>query len=126
MIQADVEFVAALPGWDVLYYMGEGVYESVPVISWALLHDADGYLRTVAVTPDLAWNINADRIICTPDGQVFWGDDEGWPCIAAWLDAMKERGEAPMAREVVEHEPVPVPSGVAVLSNFRKRFEEGQ
>jgi hypothetical protein len=118
MYTADVDFVPAAAGWDVLYYGGDGTYEQTPIVAWAVLRDEGGFLRAVPVTADTAWSLDEDRTVCLPDGTVTCGDKMAWTSISAWLAAMIERGEP---RTLQPDEPSPTPP--IVLDKFRNRFQ---
>ena len=122
----EVSFVLAFPGWEVLYYFKGGRFESAPIVAWAI-HAVEGsFARAVPVTTDMAWSLEDDRPICTPDGDVTLGDLERWPSVWAWLDDMKKR-------EVNNPESLPptpsIPLGnkrgapVLALDSFRGKFE---
>jgi hypothetical protein len=126
MADTEVSFVLAFPGWEVLYYFRGGRFESAPIVAWAI-HAVEGsFARAVPVTTDMAWSLEDDRPICTPDGDVTLGDLERWPSVWAWLDDMKKR-------EVNNPESLPptpsIPLGnkrgapVLALDSFRGKFE---
>ena len=74
MPDTEVSFVLAFPGWEILYYFRGGRFETAPVVAWAI-HEVDGgFARAVPVTSDIAWSIDDDRALCTPDGDVTCGE----------------------------------------------------
>lgn len=129
--ETEVSFVACLGDWQVLYYFRGGRFESAPIVAWAI-HAVEGsFARAVPVTTDMAWSLEDDRPICTPDGDVTLGELERWPTVAVWLDDMQRReSEDPQSLplERPPTEPMPYSEGNAplVLENYRRRFHRTQ
>lgn len=122
---AEVSFVVASPGWDVLYYFKGGRYETAPIIAWAVVVQDDIFVRATPVTTDLAWSLEDDRTICTPDGDVTHGELEHWPNVPQWLADM-ERREREAPDKLPAERPTGKPQGDGnapiVLDNFRRKF----
>ena len=91
MANTEVSFVFAFPGWEVLYYFKGGRFESTQIVAWAIHAEEGMFIRTSPVTTDLAWALDDDRTICTPDGDVTCGELERWPTVGAWLADMQRR-----------------------------------
>ena len=126
----EVSFVLAMPGWDVVYYVKGGSYESSPIVAWAV-HAVDGtFMRATPVTTDLAWALDDDRVICTPEGDVTCGEFERWPNLPTWLEDMQRReaenpDALPPGRPPLSQSAVPEGNAPIVLENFRRKFERG-
>lgn len=118
MITADVDFVAAHFGYDVLYYNGDGTFDTAPVVAWAVMRDESGFVRAVAITHDMAWDWEQDRVVCAPDGSVSLGETK-WPTIGSWLEDVISSGAPPAPRPF---EPSPVGGNVVVLAKMGKSF----
>lgn len=91
---ADIDeytIVAAVPGFDVLYYApGEGEdYYTRPVVAWAVISDADGYVRAFPVAALGNEHLNAELAVMIPSGEIVCGDME-WESLQSWLDFCKE------------------------------------
>ena len=125
MAETEVSFVIAFPGWEVLYYFKGGRFESAPIVAWAI-HAVEGsFARAVPVTTDMAWSLEDDRPICTPDGDVTLGELERWPTVAIWLDDMQRRESEdpqslPPERPPTEREGQ---GNTLVLDIFRRKFQ---
>lgn len=121
----EVTFVPAMPGWEVLYYFKGGRFETAPVVAWGASVNDDGFVRAIPVTSDLAWHMEDDRPICTPDGDVTLGELEKWPTVWAWLADM-ERRESEDPNSLPPDRPAPQDggNGPIVLENYRRRFQE--
>lgn len=120
-----VNFVVALPGWEVLYYFKGGRFETAHVIAWAIVPDADSFAHTYPITTD-SWALEDSRPVCTPDGDVTCGDLEHWSSVWDWLDDMKKR-EADDPRSLPPSPPTKIgdPKGAPVLAldAFRTKFQ---
>jgi len=123
----EVSFVTAFPGWEVLYYVVGGGFETTPIIAWGI-HAVEGtFVRAVPVTADMAWTLEDDRTICTPDGDVTCGELKRWPNVWAWLEDMQrceteEPGALPSERPL---EQLPSDGNAPlVLDNFRRKFQK--
>lgn len=113
---AEPTFVAAAPGWDVLTRsLVAGFYESTPVVAWACLR-SDEFVRAFPVTAALAWSLNEDRVVCTPDGRVIEGDKE-WATIEAWL------GDTP---RITAGASLTGGAAILALDAFRGKFMRGE
>ena len=123
--EMELNFVVALPGWEVLYYSKGGRFETAPIVAWGIYFAGD-FVRAVPITTDLAWLPEDSRVICTPDGDVTRGDVERWPTVWAWLEDMKRResegGELPPDRPAGEQ--AAVEGNTVVLDNYRRKFQE--
>jgi hypothetical protein len=123
----EVTFVTAMPGWEVLYYFKGGRFETSPVIAWGV-HAVEGtFVRAAPVTADLAWALDDDRTLCTPDGDVTCGELEKWPTVWAWLEDMQRRETEEPGALPPERPPARVPSdgnAPIVLDNFRRKFQK--
>ena len=124
--ETEVSFVACLGDWQVLYYFRGGRFESAPIVAWAI-HAVEGsFARAVPITADLAWALEDDRTICTPDGDVTCGELERWPSVWAWLEDMQRR-ETEEPGALPPERPVPAPSegnAPVVLDNYRRKFQQ--
>jgi hypothetical protein len=124
---AEVSFVPASQGWEVLYYFKGGRFETAPIIAWGI-HAAEGtFARAIPVTADMAWTLDEDRAICTPDGDVTLGDIERWPTVWAWLEDMQRRETDEPGALPPEHPPTHDPfegNAPLVLANFRRKFQK--
>ena len=123
----EVSFVLAFPGWEVLYYFKGGRFETAPIIAWGI-HAVEGtFARAVPITADLAWALEDDRTICTPDGDVTRGELERWPNVYAWLEDMQRRETEEPGALPSERPPAQSPSdgnAPIVLENFRRKFQK--
>lgn len=122
----DVTFVIALPGWEVLYYFKGGRFETAPIVAWGIVVDevGNGVVRVTPVTTDLAWSLDDERTICTPEGDVTCGDFQRWPNLWEWLADMQRR-ETEEPDKLPLDRPSPPSDGNApvVLENYRRRFQ---
>lgn len=122
----EVSFVACLGNWEALYYFRGGRFESASIVAWAI-HAVEGsFARAVPVTTDMAWSLEDDRPICTPDGDVTLGELERWPTVAIWLDDMQRR-ESEDPRSLPPERPSPIQptdsTAPIVLENYRQKFQ---
>lgn len=124
---AEVEFVPAVPGWEVLQYRGTD-FVATPVVAWAIGVDGDGFVHVQPITADGAWHLDDLRYLRFPDDSVTCGQVEYWPATAEWFAAMKLRDSLdPEARRAAARErTVSPPEGpnVASLANYRDRFRQ--
>jgi hypothetical protein len=111
-----VNFIVAMPGWDVLYYRDGGGFDASPVIAWAIVPGNDGFVHSYPVTVEPA-AYDDTRPLCTPDGNVICSDLEQWDSVWSWLAAMKEREISPRPA---------APSPVLALDNFRSKLRPGE
>lgn len=131
MVNAMVEitFIAALPGWDVLYYRRATEkrgpeWSSTPVVAWGIYED-EGFVRAQPVSADCSWSYEDARVICGPNGEVVYGDLEHWDSIGHWFDEMKRREvTAPdtLPSEQEQDLPMTNPSNILALDTFRDKF----
>ena len=120
------DFIAASPGFDVLYYQGGDRYHAEPIVGWAIAEFED-QSRAFPITCEAAWPTDNVRPIMAPDGSIRCGDNESWECIAAWLDTMRNRNiGGVLTPEPPAPAPAPIPRGAEVLAldSFRHRFQQ--
>lgn len=119
---AEIKYVQAQPGYDVLVYVPESkTFDSHPVVAWAILHGDENFICAQPITT-MSWSINDDRSVRMPSGEVVC-DDRVWHTAELWLAEMKTNDGTPLSIADVEK-----PSGGAVLAldSFRNRFREQQ
>ena len=116
---AEVTIVDAHPGWDVLFYNGDGAFDNTRVIAWAITFDPDTgeTLAIDPIIPEASWPL--DRPVCSPDGEVVWGD-ERWANVWIWADDMKLREKEPDSPQR------PTPGTPIVLDAYRTKFRKGE
>jgi hypothetical protein len=118
------DFIGAAPGFDVLYYQGGDRYHAEPIVGWAVA-EFEGQAKAFPLTCEGDWPLDNVRPIMSPDGSIRCGENESWNCIAAWLDTMRNRniGSALKPELAAPVPPFPRNGDVAVLDNFRHRFQ---
>lgn len=118
-----IEFVAALPGFDVLVFLPDDkTFDAVPIIAWACLAEADGAVQALPMTPRTTFSVTDEETtvpVRLPDGRVIYGDLE-FTTDAEWLAHAVTNADKP--------KPVSPRSGAAVLAldAFRHRFQTGE
>jgi hypothetical protein len=125
----EITFIAALPGWDVLYYSKATAtrgpeWSSTPVIAWGI-YEEDSFVRAQPVTADCAWSYDDARTICGPNGEVICGDLEHWDNIGHWFDEMKRRevtAPSTLPEPAPEEQGMTNPHNILALDKFRDRF----
>lgn len=112
LVEADIQYVPAYPGYEVLIYKGNSQYETLPVVAWAILRDENGIVRAVPVTVGSSFSVEEDSYVWFPTGAVTCGEDEYYEDLADWIAEMDKRG-VPDSHPV---EPTSVPANVVSLS----------
>ena len=120
-----IQYVAALPGYDVLLYdPAEKTFTRQAVVSWAILHGDEDFICAQPITL-MSWSINDDRCVETPNGEVVC-DDRVWTDAQEWLAEMKANDGVPLASEDIErvrNMPPDRTGPVLALDSFRDRFK---
>lgn len=122
---ADVDeytIVPAAPGFDVLTYAPalpdaavESDYYARPVVAWAILSDADGFVRAFPVAALADEHLNADLAVRMPSGEIVGGEME-WDSLQSWLEFCKENAGKPEPEAPQKSAPI------LALDAFRSKF----
>lgn len=129
----EIKYVPAAPGHDVLLYMPETkTFEEHPVVAWGVLLGEEDFVCAQPITV-LAWNINDDRAVRGPNGEVVWSD-RFWPTVEQWLAEMKSNDGVPLdsadddapAKGDDQIALSDRPGVVLALNNFRDKFRSEQ
>lgn len=117
------EFVGACPGFEVLYWRQDGTFHMEPVVAWSIA-ECNGVAKAFPITADIPLALDANLPVLAPDGTVRC-DEEFWPTVWDWRDAMKKQQDEEAAKPVsITINTTNAAPGVLALDSFRKRFQQ--
>ncbi len=118
----EIKYLTAEPGHDALVYLPDSkTFEAHPIVAWAILLADDNCICAQPITV-LAWNINDDRAVRGPSGEVVC-NDRFWPTAEMWFAEMKANDGVPLKSEDIEivHD-MPTDNTVLALDSFRAKL----
>lgn len=119
-----VTYVPAATGFEVLTYLPDDkTYFARPVVAWAILADAEGFVRAFPLTPGESLSLNADPVVHLPNGEVVSGDLE-WATLTEWLNHTKANGVPHPHTGLVSDAQRKAP--ILALDAFRSKFRGGE